>query len=474
MFVTETGLSLYFASDRPGGAGSLDIYVSRRGSINDPWGAPQSLGATINTDASDHCPFVSPDGHRLFFVSTRSGGQGVGDLYVTFRRNELDDLGWEQLQILTELNSSANDFGPTVFVHPQSGALVLYFNSNRPGGPGGDDIYTSTLQSDGKFAAPTLVPALNSSANETFPMVRPNGLEITISSNRGGTLGAQDLWISTRSTIAEPWSTPINPGPPVNTSANEQRGSIYANGTRLAFFSNRTGAAGQDLYESARTRTTAVPVVGSVTGLFGTTFRTAGQISNPNSTSISGNLVFHPAGREPSASDPLIGYALNPFETRTFTDLLATFGATGLGWLEIVPASGPAPASLLRIENGGVVPVPPVSDGQVLVAGTRGVLMTPSDLTRFRFNIGVRTLSNGVTLTISVYEAAGALVRTIARSFAPNYFTQVPAAELIGGPVGANQMVVFSVDSGSAVVYGSAVANSGTGSALQIAHRIEP
>jgi hypothetical protein len=473
VFATETGLSLYFASDR---GTSRDIYVSRRASINDPWGPPQALPAPINSDASDHCPFVTPDGHRLIFVSTRAGGQGLGDLYVSFRKNELDDMAWEDPQNLSEVNSSSDECCPTAFVHPQTGALVLYFGSTRPGGLGMNDIYTTTLQSNGKFATPTPVSELNSSATDFFPMVRPNGLEMMITSDRAGTLGGLDIWVSTRSTINQPWSTPVNLGPPVNTSAGDARGGTYAGGTRMVLYSNRggTGAAANDLYEATRTRTTAVPVVGSVTGAFGTTFKTAGQISNPTSATVTGNLVFHPAGREPSSSDPMIAYSLNPFETRTFADLLATFGTTGLGWLEVVPTTGPAPAAMFRVEDGGVVAVPAVGDAQVLVAGTRGVLVTPSDTSRFRFNIGLRTLSNGVTMTISVYEASGTLVHTTSRAFGPNIFVQLPASDLLGAPIAANQTIVFSIDSGSAIVYGSSVANSGGGSTLQIAQRIEP
>ena len=474
MAVTETGLSLYFASDRAGGLGGLDIYVSRRASINDPWGPPQSLGNTINTPSNDHCALVAADGHQLFFVSNREGGQGMGDLYMSFRRNPFDDTSWEAPQILTELNSASDDYGPTVFRNPRTGALTMFYNSNRPG-RGGYDIYMSVQQSNGRFASPTLVAELSSAQDETFPMVTPSGLDVVFSSNRTGGLGANDLWVSSRATSSDPWSTPRNLGSPINTSSGEARGGTYAGGTRLAFFSNRAGGAGgQDLYESTRTRTNAVAVVGSVTGFGGTVFRPAGQISNPTATAISGNLVFHPAGREPSASDPMIAYTLNPFETRTFGDLMAAFGTTGIGWMEIVPTTGPAPAVFMRVENGGVVAVPAVGEGNILWSGTRGVLAVPSDLSRFRMNIGVRTFESGATMTMTVYDAAGSPVRTTTRSFPANQFIHLPASEITGGPIAANQTIVISIDSGSAVIYGSTVSNTGAGSSLLVVPRIEP
>jgi hypothetical protein len=410
----------------------------------------------------------------MIFVSSRVGGQGLGDLYVSFRRNPLDDLAWETPQNLTELNTASDEYGPSAFIHPQSGALVLFFNSNRPGGLGGYDIYSSTLQANGKFSSPTLVPELNSTANETFPMVRPNGLELILTSNRSGGLGGNDLWVATRATISEPWSAPVNLGAPINEPANENRGGTYAGDTRLVFFSTRPGAAAQDLYEAKRTRTTAFPVVASITGLLGTTFKTPGQISNPYAAPISGNLVFHPAGLQQSATDLVIAYTLNPFETRTSSDVMASFGTTGVGWLEIVPATDAAPASSFRIEDGGGngVVVPPVSEANVLVAGSGAVLGTPSDLNRFRLNIGIRTLSNGVTMTIGVYDAGATLVRTVTRSFGTNYFAQFAAADLLGGAIAANETLVFSIDSGSAVIYSSSAANSGGGLTLQVAPRI--
>ena len=221
-----------------------------------------------------------------------------------------------------------------------------------------------------------------------------------------------------------------------------------------------------------KTRRTAIPVVASLTGLYGTSFKTAGQINNPYATTISGNLVFHPAGAESPSSDLALAYTLNPFETRTFVDLMAAFGTAGVGWLEIVPATGAAPASFFHIEDGGIASVPAVSEADVLVAGSRGVLVTPSDLNLLRLNIGIRSLSSGVTMTIGIYDPAATLIRTVTRTFAPNYFAQFAAADLLGGAIGVNQTIIFNIGSGSAVVYGSSAANSGGGLTLQVARRL--
>ena len=53
----------------------MDIFVSQRANVADPWGVPRNLGPTINTASADHCPFVSPDGHTTYVVAGLRGGQ---------------------------------------------------------------------------------------------------------------------------------------------------------------------------------------------------------------------------------------------------------------------------------------------------------------------------------------------------------------------------------------------------------------
>src|ERR671911_1159113 len=78
------GLSLYMASNRPGGLGLLDVWVARRESTNAPWGPPQNLGEPVNSAADDFCP-TPVRGGGLFFVSREalSGSCGMGDIYFT-------------------------------------------------------------------------------------------------------------------------------------------------------------------------------------------------------------------------------------------------------------------------------------------------------------------------------------------------------------------------------------------------------
>ncbi len=82
--ITADGLEIFFHSNRTGSAGT-DIYSSVRKSVLEPWSEPKPLGTVVNTAASENLGAISPDGETLFFTSTRDGGFGSNDIYVTTR-----------------------------------------------------------------------------------------------------------------------------------------------------------------------------------------------------------------------------------------------------------------------------------------------------------------------------------------------------------------------------------------------------
>ena len=264
-YISKDGLSLFFATNRSAGSGPTDIFVSRRASTNDPWGTPVDLGPNINLPASDEfCPTLSIDAHHLYFVSSRTGGCGGSDIYVSRRQDKNDDTSWEAPVNLgchpNGPNSAANDITPSLFEDDEE-ITHLYFSSNRPGGVGGSDIYDSILQPDGTFGPGTNVSELNSTANDLRPNVRRrDGREIFFESTRPGTLGFSDLYTATRESNLDPWSTPkhLDEGltpPVVNSAFIESRASLSWDGTELYFGSNRPGGFGdQDIYVIRRTR----------------------------------------------------------------------------------------------------------------------------------------------------------------------------------------------------------------------------
>jgi Tol biopolymer transport system component len=255
-YVSKNALSLYFASTRPGGLGGEDLWVSKRAGSDAPWGEPVNLGPIINTEANERSPGLSRDGRHLYFATTRPGGSGGFDIWVSWRHDTRDDFGWQPpVNLGPELNSTGTDAGPAYFENDDAGVPLLFLSSNRAGGSGGLDIYVSALTGSGSFGPPVLINELNTAVNDLTPGVRHDGLEIFIASNRVGSIGTQDLWVSTRNAVGDPWGAPENPGPAINSGGNDNFPSLSSDRQSLFFSSDRPGGSGgTDIYVSTRSK----------------------------------------------------------------------------------------------------------------------------------------------------------------------------------------------------------------------------
>ncbi len=202
--ISKNGLSLFITSSRPGGVNGAtnlgrfpEIWVSQRASRDDPWGPPQNLGPVINSlGHNTGVPNLSPDEHLMFFNSTRPGGCGGADLYVARRKNKRNDFGWQApVNLGCTINSAANDNGPTYFEDDETDetdTVTMYFNSTRPGGIGPENIYASILGDDGTFGPAVLVHELSSPRVDGRTAIRRDGLEMLVSSNRLGSIGGSN------------------------------------------------------------------------------------------------------------------------------------------------------------------------------------------------------------------------------------------------------------------------------------------
>ncbi len=252
--ISADGLALYFTSDRPGGHGGLDIWVTTRPTKDDPWREPVNLGPPVNSSAGDAKPSISADGLELFFESQRSVGAGGHDLWVTTRATTDDDWG-NPVNLGPTVNSSAYDCYPSI----SSDGLSLYFTSKRPGGSGGNDLWATTRRTrDDPWEPPVnLGPTVNSSYSDATPCISADGSTLFFLSERPGGVGGHDIWVTTRPTTSDPWGSPVNIGPPVNSSANERCPSISADGL-LLYFSDwgnpRPGGVGSyDIWQASIT-----------------------------------------------------------------------------------------------------------------------------------------------------------------------------------------------------------------------------
>ncbi len=111
----------------------------------------------------------------------------------------------------------------------------------------------SERQNGARFGPATAVTELNdATANDIQPNVRADGLEVVFSSNRSGTLGAQDIWVATRAALGDPWAAPVNMGSAVITSAAETRPSLSKDGNQLLFGRTPGPEGSGDIYVTTR------------------------------------------------------------------------------------------------------------------------------------------------------------------------------------------------------------------------------
>jgi outer membrane protein OmpA-like peptidoglycan-associated protein/Tol biopolymer transport system component len=161
--ITPDGKTIYFASDRMGGQGGLDIYKTSLQS-NGTWSAPVNLGAPINTKANEDAPFIHPDQKTLFFTSEGHNSMGGRDIFMTKLVGEKwtspENMGYP-------VNTTANDNYFTLIAD----GTRAYFSSDRKGGMGGQDIYYLDMPAESANIPLTMIKGkvLNAETGKPMP-----------------------------------------------------------------------------------------------------------------------------------------------------------------------------------------------------------------------------------------------------------------------------------------------------------------
>ena len=234
--ISADGLSIFFYSERPGGYGDRDIWLATRATKDEDWSLVENAGSPVNTPYRDSAPTISADGLMLFFDSDRPGGSGNPDIWMTTR--ETKDSPWTTpVNLGPTVNSPAYDYYPSV----SSDGLVLFFDSDRGGSD--DNVWMTTRQSrDDVWTLPVILgPPINSSAGDGEARISHDGLALFFASTRTGGYGSSwNIWVATRTKTDGDWSTPVNLGPTINGLGGAAGAIASVDGSTLYFASLRS------------------------------------------------------------------------------------------------------------------------------------------------------------------------------------------------------------------------------------------
>jgi len=240
-------LSLYFDSDRPGGYGDQDLWVTTRPKTVDPWGEAVNLGSIVNSPSADNSPSIAADGLFLFFHSDRPGGFGERDIWMATRPT-INDRWDETVNLGQPINTPYRETDVCI----SADALELYFSSDRPGGSGGADLWVAKRSTVGDdWGTPVnLGPTLNTSFDDGGPNISTDGLCLFFQFY--GAADDFDIWMSKRPHKEHPWCIPVNLGLPVNSSARDLQAEISSGSSTLYFTSDRPdGFGAHDLWQAS-------------------------------------------------------------------------------------------------------------------------------------------------------------------------------------------------------------------------------
>lgn len=189
---TADGLELFLVSSRNGGS---QIFRATRATRADAWGSPQQVPEL--TGGGSGTIELSADALTMWFGSVGTGGAGTEDIWMTTRSDRA--ATWAQPVPVVELSSAFTDRGPSVFL----GGLAMIFHSSRPGGLGGNDFYLSNRGSTSDvWSTPALLGPPNSTLSEQHAWVSACGLVLVFHTNR---TGVTDLYEATRTSVDEPF-----------------------------------------------------------------------------------------------------------------------------------------------------------------------------------------------------------------------------------------------------------------------------
>lgn len=220
-----------------GEPGSRNVWRRDRLAGTSTWSKPQKQAPPINTSNHAASPFLSRDGMALIFESDRPGGSGQGDLWISTR--DTISAPWSAP---TNLGGNVNSAQAEGLATLSADGLQLIFASDRLGSVGSSDLWECTRESiEASWSVARNISSLNTPDRELAPLLSSDGLSLILTSDRPNRMGSADLWLSRRSSLQGSWSRPLNLGEEVNTPGFEYGLILSADSKSLIYNSNRRG-----------------------------------------------------------------------------------------------------------------------------------------------------------------------------------------------------------------------------------------
>ena len=185
--LSPDGKQLYIMSNRPGGKGGHDIWVSEL--IEGNWTTPKNLDGPMNSAYSDHCLYFAGDDWEIaYWTSTRPGGFGGNDIWTS---EKVDGVWQAAINLGPNVNSAASEHHSL----PSHDGNSLYVTTTRDDGFGGEDIFVTTRDGNGNWSELTNLGAqVNSDQHDRCPAFSPDFKTFFFDSERSGGYGNKDLW----------------------------------------------------------------------------------------------------------------------------------------------------------------------------------------------------------------------------------------------------------------------------------------
>ncbi len=251
--ISADGLTLYFDSMRAGGFGDWDIWVTTRETKDGDWAVATPLSKPVNTMYADAGPSISADGLSLYFASDRPGGYGNFDIYVSRRKTTEEPWGIP-VNLGPGVNSSAYENHPSI----SADGLTLYFDALTWLGYYDVCVATRETTSDEWDMSFVLSSIVNSMFYELSPSISSDGLNLFF--DRRSIFNDRDIWVATWNKSDDYWGEPVFYGAPVNTMYQDTDPSIQFDGSMLYFASTRPGGVGgQDLWQMSIAPVRTIP-----------------------------------------------------------------------------------------------------------------------------------------------------------------------------------------------------------------------